>query len=246
MTEVMIIDDILCFVEWRPIIVNGIKTNYEVSDNGKVRNVNTGKILKYWIDRDGYYRTTISVNKKSYHTGTHRFVAIAFIPNPNNLPEVNHKNGKKWDNSVENLEWVTTQENVQHAFDTGLKSAIKGEDNSLSTYTEKQIRKVCKMLEKGISNKKISEKTGVERKYITDIKKGRRWKHISKEYNFKQNKYSEELKEAILKQLAQKKTPKVIINELNLPNNQASVSLIERLKRVSLNDYLLMESRATS
>lgn len=246
MFEAIIIDDGIYFIEWRSIIVNGVKTNYEVSDDGKVRNIKTGKILKYWIDRDGYYRTTISINKKSYHTGTHRFVAIAFIPNPDNLPEVNHKNGKKWDNRVENLEWVTTQENVQHAFYTGLKYATLGEDNSLSVYTEKQIRKVCSLLEKGMSNKKISEKTGVNRKYITDIKKGRRWRHISKEYDFKQVKYSEELKNAILEQLSQKKTPKIIIKELGLPNNQASVSLIERLKRTGLNDYLLKESTAVS
>lgn len=218
-------------VEWRQIIFNGISTNYEVSSAGEIRNSITGRILSQYTDRDGYKYVSITVDGKQYHRGVHRFVAIAFIPNPDNKPEVNHKNGIKAINVVDNLEWATTSENVQHAFDIGLKEAIKGSKNSLSHYTDNQIIQVCKMLEKGISNKKISKKTGVERKYITDIKKGRRWRHISRNYNIKPTKYPIELRDSIRDLLLDGKTPNQIIEYLNLNKTQAYVSLIERIKR---------------
>lgn len=218
-------------VEWKCIIVDGITTNYEVSNTGEVRNASTGKILSQYTDRDGYKHATVLVDGRQYHPGVHRFVAEAFIPNPENKPEVNHKNGVKYINVVYNLEWVTTAENVQHAFDTGLKSPILGSNNVLSHYTDKQIKKVCKLLEKGISNKKIAKQTGVDRKYITDIKKGRRWKHISKYYNINKEKYPKEMKDKIKDLLSKGMTPMQIIDEMNLQKSQAHISLIERLKR---------------
>lgn len=218
-------------IKWRTIIVDGIITNYEVSNIGEVRNKTTKRILSQYTDSDGYKHATIVVDGKQYHRGVHRFVAIAFIPNPENKPEVNHKNGVKYINVVDNLEWATTSENVKHAFDTGLKSSILGSANSLSHYTDKQIHKVCKMLEKGISNKKISDKTGVDRKYITDIKKGRRWKHISKNYNIKKEKYPEEMKDKIKELILKGYTPIKIIEEMNLERTQSYISLIERIKR---------------
>lgn len=218
-------------IEWRLIVIDNIITNYEVSNIGEVRNATTKKVLSQYTDKDGYKQTTIVINGRQYHPGVHRFVAIAFIPNPDNKPEVNHKNGVKYINVVDNLEWATCSENIKHAFDTGLKFSILGSNNVLSHYTDKQIMKVCELLEKNISNKNISKRTGVDRKYITDIKKGRRWKHISRNYNIKSEKYPEEMKEKIIDLLSDGKTPMQIINEMNLQKTQAYVSLIERLKR---------------
>ena len=223
-------------VVWKRIVFRGIATNYDVSNIGEVRNRTTGRILSQYTDKDGYKHATISVEGKQYHPGVHRFVAEAFIPNPDNKPEVNHLNGVKYINVVDNLEWATSSENVKHAFDTGLKSSILGSNNILSHYTDKQIHQVCKMLEQGISNKKISDKTGVDRKYITDIKKGRRWRHISKKYNIRQERYPEEMKDAIRAMLSDGYTPSQIIDRLNLEHTQRYISLIERIKR---NDRLL-------
>ena len=72
----------------------------------KIRRVYPTKILNQYLDRYGYVRTSFG--------GMHRMVALAFIPNPENKDTVNHKNGNKLDNSVENLEWATTLENTQH------------------------------------------------------------------------------------------------------------------------------------
>lgn len=101
------------------------KTGYEVSDLGRIRHGN--RILAGSCHSDGYIFATI----KGDQIPIHRFVATAFIPNPNNLPEVNHKDGNKMNNSVENLEWVTRSENMQHARDTGLQP------RGLSTYKGK-------------------------------------------------------------------------------------------------------------
>ena len=218
-------------IEWRNIVIDNEITNYEVSNIGDIRNKTTNKILSPYTDKDGYKHVTISINGKNHHLSIHRAVAIAFIPNPENKPQVNHINGVKSINVVNNLEWATNSENTKHAFDTGLKHSIIGSNNVLSIYTDKDIKKVCQLLEKGMSNKEISKKTGVNRKYITDIKKGRRWKHISKNYNIKKEKYPEEMKESIINLLSKGYTPMKIITELNIEKCQAHISLIERLKR---------------
>src|SRR6478736_7394362 len=94
---------------------------YEISNMGKIRNIKTGKILKGAPDKDGYFRHSFYINKKSKNKILHRMVAETFLPNPENKPEVNHIDGNKQNNVVSNLEWVTVQENRIHAFRTGLQ-----------------------------------------------------------------------------------------------------------------------------
>ena len=113
---------------------------YEVSNKGRVRSVDRvfvrkngriqpvkGKILKQTKDKDGYCKVYLSNQGIKKNVFVHRLVAEAFIPNPDNLPQVNHINSKKDDNRVENLEWVTNQQNVQHAYDFG--NGLKGLDH---------------------------------------------------------------------------------------------------------------------
>lgn len=116
---------------WKDI--KGYEGYYQVSNLGRVKSLNTrlkyrygyrtrkGRILKPSISHKGYFKITLSKNNKSRNATIHRTVAQAFIPNPENKPCTNHKNGIKTDNRVENLEWCTISENTQHAYDTGLK-----------------------------------------------------------------------------------------------------------------------------
>lgn len=85
------------------------KPNYSVSDDGKVRNDKTGKILRPYKGTAGYYQ--IMLGRKTVPQYVHRLVAIAFIPNPEELPQVDHINGDKLDNRVKNLRWVSVSEN---------------------------------------------------------------------------------------------------------------------------------------
>jgi len=90
---------------------------YQISNQGRVKGKkNNSKILAQRIDRAGYYTVRIYKEGKSHTKYLHRLIAEAFIPNPDNKPEVNHKDGNKLNNSVDNLEWVTHAENMQHAY----------------------------------------------------------------------------------------------------------------------------------
>lgn len=104
---------------WKKVYYNNIETNYSVSDTGQVKNDITGYILKPAIQQ-GYAHVTLYIDKKGKRMKIHRLVAMAFIPNPDNKPYVNHIDGVRNNNNVDNLEWVTASENTQHAVDTGL------------------------------------------------------------------------------------------------------------------------------
>lgn len=116
------------WIEWRS--VKGYEGIYEVSNDGRVRRIAgwsnknngyrypTGELKQNNVH--GYMR--VALYKKGVPTrySVHRLVASAFLKNPNNLPQVNHKDGNKGNNNVKNLEWVTQSQNMKHARDTGL------------------------------------------------------------------------------------------------------------------------------
>lgn len=124
---------------WKKIkCLNG---EYEVSNLGNVRSTfnvvirsngikhtRISKVLKPATNKDGYRRVGVSINKKLKTFNVHRLVALEFIENTLNKAEVNHINGIKDDNRVENLEWVTRQENIKHCVDNKLQTAFKGEE----------------------------------------------------------------------------------------------------------------------
>lgn len=94
-------------LRWKPIPEC---QNYSVSDHGNVMNTATGKLLKPIRNSNGYYKVTLA--GKQYDI--HRLVAQAFVPNPDNLPQVNHKDEDKSSNVYTNLEWVTDSSNMKH------------------------------------------------------------------------------------------------------------------------------------
>jgi hypothetical protein len=104
---------------WRT--VPGYDGKYEVSNHGNVRN-QKGALLKPFPIHQGYLVVDLCHMGKKKHIRLNRLVAETFIPNPDNKPEVNHKNGNKMDNSSENLEWSTKSENMIHAYKYGLQT----------------------------------------------------------------------------------------------------------------------------
>lgn len=110
--------------EWKDI--KGYEGHYQVSNYGRIKSfaINKGmyvKILKYVPDKDGYNRIGIYNKGKMKNFSVHRLVAKAFIYNPNNYPVVNHINGIKTDNRVNNLEWCTIKHNTKESYRLGLQ-----------------------------------------------------------------------------------------------------------------------------
>ena len=99
--------------EWKNVVYDGVNyEGYQVSNTGEIRSLKTGKILKQEKTNNGYLLTNLYKNGKRKKLLVHRLVAEAFIPNPLNLPEVNHKSENKQDNRVENVEYCDSSYNI--------------------------------------------------------------------------------------------------------------------------------------
>lgn len=181
---------------FKPIFINGIETQYEISNKGNVRNFKTNKILQPEVSNCGYLRVGMYYVKdgKRYHIhgSVHRLVALAFIPNPDNLPQVNHKDGDKTNNKVNNLEWSSPSDNDYHAYATGLKKRIYGENSHLHKYSRESIEKVCKLMESGkYVLREISDITNVPVAMLCRVRLRKSWCNVSKNYHVEKCKKSQ-------------------------------------------------------
>ncbi len=165
--------------------IKGYVGLYEVSDMGQIISLrfNKRKLLKPSRNKIGYIETVL-INKdgKRRNEKWHRIIGKAFIPNPENKPCINHKNGIRDDNRLENLEWCTLKENSIHARDILKikspfpKGIVPKQLRYRLKFTKKQIMKIKKRLKDGEEGKKISIDYGVSDQTIYDIKNGRTWK----------------------------------------------------------------------
>lgn len=181
--------------EWRDI--KGYEGYYQVSNMGRVKSLERkikrsrcgdatikSKILKLWDTKDYYPYAHLCVCNKRKLIKIHRVIAETFIPNPENKPCINHINGKKNDNRVENLEWCTYSENNFHAFRMGLNNNAKGEMSVNSKLKDDDIIEIKRLyfIEKK-SLLEVSLKYGVCKGTIDEIIRCRNWKQIKTPYD---------------------------------------------------------------
>lgn len=159
---------------WKAI--EGTDGLLEVSTHGRIKsNMRDGRILKLSADKKGYLRLHATVKQKRMSFKVHREVAKAFIDNPMHLPQVNHKDGDKTNNRVDNLEWADNKSNAKHAIENGLWTNVFEASRKVN-----EARK-CPVIATNIAT---NEKTyfgsiaeaerAVGSKHIVDVLKGRR------------------------------------------------------------------------
>ena len=174
--------------EWRDIL--GYEGYYQVSNLGRVRSCDrvamrngvsvfvNGRLLKPVLDSSGYFRIALYKDGKRAFFFVHRLVAIAFLTIDTSRNEVNHKNGVKDDNRVENLEWCTHLENMRHAIATGLKLPMFGENATNSLLTESQVVEIRELRANGEKIRVIAEMYGVSQGAISGAVYRNNWAHL--------------------------------------------------------------------
>lgn len=160
---------------WKDI--KGFRELYQVSNLGRIRRKDTYKVLKPLKLTKGYrgVRLYYEVGKATTKK-IHRLVATYFIDNPLNLPQVNHKDGDKNNNRVDNLEWCSNDYNMNHAIVNQL--ILKGEQRSFSKCTEKSLLLLQDLIDSGFTIKQLSIIYNVDKHVMGEIIKGNTYKHL--------------------------------------------------------------------
>lgn len=166
--------------EWKSlkgVVENG--DNYEVSPLGIVRHTKSGRINKGSVNKDGYVYLTLTLRGKCKKQYLHRILALAFIPNPDNKPMVNHKDAVKSNNSLDNLEWATAFDNNTHAIKNNLSKKAIGSANGKTKLTEEDVAAIKQLIIEGKSNTYIGKLFNVSPTTVSGIKTGTSWGHVS-------------------------------------------------------------------
>lgn len=147
---------------------------YEASTDGHIRNKQTKRILHEFPGKDLYLRVQFDGKTRLVH----RVIASTFIPNPNNLPEVNHKDGCKFNNSIDNLEWTDRSANLRHAYVHGLRTA-KRTNNARCKLNEDDVEYIKRNYRRRDENygaRALAARFGVAHQTICAVISGQNWR----------------------------------------------------------------------
>lgn len=154
---------------------------YQVYEGGTVIG-RRGNPMERVDNGRGYLIVSLYLNKRPTTIAVHKLVALCFVPNPENLPEVDHKDGNKLNNHHTNLRWVTRGFNIEHAYALNARTA-RGENNANAIATEEQVHEICDLLSKGLMPAKIRD-MGYDYTLVRSIKTRKNWCHISDNYSW--------------------------------------------------------------
>ena len=169
----------------RIIDEDGLYTKYIVVSDGSILKIDKYRLKKPKLQRTktNYLMSQLSIAGKRKGYTIHRLVAQAFIENPDNKPQVNHIDGNKLNNHIDNLEWCTASENIVHAYETGLHKISYGEESNNPKVTKKQVKRICELLEENVCTlDEIANDVGTTRVIVYNIKHKLAWLSISKYY----------------------------------------------------------------
>ena len=164
--------------------------NYSVTKDGRVISIQrvagrSGKgistickELSILHNQTGYCMVNLTKDRQSKTRYVHRLVAQAYLENPNNLPQVNHKDGNKDNNHYTNLEWCSALYNNIHALENGLREGQKGETNSQAKITESQATEIINLILEGLSNIEIADIFDLHDRYVSLIRGKKRWIYL--------------------------------------------------------------------
>lgn len=155
--------------------------NYQISNLGNVKSLNNYKrndckILSPSLSKSGYYHIGIRLNKKRIYHTIHRLIAIHFINNNENYKCVNHKDGNKLNNSIENLEWCNYSINNKHAYDNGLNK--NNENHGKSKLSNNDVLLIKKKLNNKENQREISIEFNVNKSTISLINTKKTWANL--------------------------------------------------------------------
>lgn len=153
---------------------------YEVSTFGRIKNIQTGRIRKPQLNRDGYFYMHLMItNVKTRNIKVHRMVADTFLPKIDGKRFVDHIDGVKTNNSLSNLRWCSFQENIDFAWELGTYNN-RGENHGMSKLKINDVIDIKIMQKAGVyTGRFISDIFGVNECCISDIKQGRTWMHVN-------------------------------------------------------------------
>lgn len=154
---------------------------YTVFENGVILG-RRGKPMVGVDNGRGYLIVSLYLNKKTTTLAVHKLVAMCFVENPENLPEVDHIDGDKLNNHYSNLRWVTRGFNIEHAYNLKARSA-KGEDNARAIATEGIVHEICQLLQEGLMPAKIRD-MGYDYSLVRSVRMRKNWTYISDEYTW--------------------------------------------------------------